>query len=40
VSDIVVCLEMTAWLSAVSEGGQNILRMEARTSPIGCSLVN
>jgi len=38
--DFVVCVEMSAWVPAVSEGGWNILRTETRTSPISRAVVD
>jgi hypothetical protein len=37
-SDFVMCMEMSAWVLAVSEGGWNVLRTETRTSPISCAV--
>jgi hypothetical protein len=39
-SDFMVCMEMPAWMPAVSEGGWNILRTETRTSPISRAVVD
>jgi hypothetical protein len=34
-----MCMEMPAWVPAVSEGGRNILRTETQTSPISRAVV-
>jgi hypothetical protein len=39
-SDFVVCMEMSAWVPALSEDGRNILRTETRTSPISRAVVD
>jgi hypothetical protein len=39
-SDFMVCMEIPAWVSAVSEGGWNILSTETRTSPISRAVVD
>jgi hypothetical protein len=38
-SDFMVCMEMSAWVPAVSEAGRNILRTETRTSLISRELL-